>query len=64
MKKFMISVNTCNTHNFGIQDPPHDALYVKGYCLTATGYPSSDGLTHRTYVMEVEDAESECTGGC
>lgn len=59
MRRMLISVNTCNTHNFGIQDPPRDTLYVKGYCLTANGYPTSDGLTHRTYIMEIEDEESE-----
>ena len=32
-------------------------LYAKAYCLTANGYPSVDGFTHRTYIMEIEDAE-------
>lgn len=63
MKRLMVSVNTCNTHNFGIQYPPLDTSAVKGYCLTAKGYPTIDGLTPRTYIMEIEDAESERAGG-
>lgn len=62
MKRLLVSVNTCNTHNFGIQDHPSDTSAVKAYCLTATGYPTSDGLTHRTYIMYIEDAESERAG--
>lgn len=64
MKNYMIDCNTCNTENFGITTPPMLTLYAKAYCLTANGYPSVDGFTHRTYIMEIEDAESECTGGC
>ena len=63
-KNYMIDCNTCNTENFGITTPPLLTLYAKAYCLTATGYPSVDGFTHRTYVMEIEDAESERAGGC
>ena len=62
MKRLLVSVNTCNTHNFGIQDHPRDTSAVKGYCLTATGYPTRDGLTHRTYIMEIEDADRERAG--
>lgn len=62
MKRLMVSVNTCNTHNFGIQGPTRDTSAVKAYCLTANGYPTSDGLTHRTYIMEIEDAERELAG--
>ena len=56
MKRYMIDCNTCNTENFGITTPPLLTLYAKGYCLTANGYPSVDGFTHRTYIMEIEDA--------
>ena len=62
MKRLLVSVNTCNTHNFGIQDHPRDTSAVKGYCLTATGYPTRYGLTHRTYIMEIEDADRERAG--
>ena len=56
MKRCMIDCNTCNTENFGITTPPPLlTLYAKAYCLTANGYPSVDGFTHRTYVMEIED---------
>lgn len=55
MKRFMIDCNTCNTENFGITTLPMLTLYAKAYCLTATGYPSVDGFTHRTYIMEIED---------
>ena len=62
MNNYMIDCNTCNTQNFGITTPPLLTLYAKAYCLTANGYPSVDGFTHRTYVMECEDAESERSG--
>ena len=59
MKRLMVSVNTCNTKNFGIQDPPRQSENVKAYCLTANGYPTSDGLTHRTYLIDVEELYQE-----
>ena len=57
-KTLMVDVNTCNTENFGITTPPIVTLYAKAYCLTANGYPSVDGFTHRTYIVDVEESDS------
>ena len=61
MKRCMIDCNTCNTENFGITTPPLLTLYAKAYCLTAKGYPSVDGLTKRTYLIEYEEIDSQHT---
>ena len=54
MKRLIVSVNTCNTENFGIDTHPNK---VKAFTLTATGYPSANGFTKRTYLIEYEDTD-------
>ena len=55
MKRVMVDCNTCNTENFGIDTPPLFTDKVKAFTLTAKGYPSVDGLTKRTYLIEYEE---------
>ena len=57
VRRAIVSVNTCNTKNFGFQDPPRPLENRKAYCLTSNGYPTSDGLTHRTYLIEYEEID-------
>lgn len=53
--RYKISVNTCNTNNFGLYIPRNNKVSeTKGFCLTANGYPSVNGHTKRTYILEVE----------
>ena len=60
-KRVMVDCNTCNTENFGIDSPPRFTDKVKAFTLTATGYPSVDGFTKRTYLIEYEEIDSEFT---
>ena len=55
MKRVMVDCNTCNTENFGIDTTPLFTDKVKAYTLTANGYPSVDGFTKRTYLIEYEE---------
>ena len=55
MKRVMVDCNTCNTENFGIDTTPIFTDKVKAYTLTANGYPSVDGFTKRTYLIEYEE---------
>lgn len=54
MHRYKTSVHTCNTDNFGI-DPLQNPKTAKACCLTSTDYPSTEGYTKRTYILEVED---------
>ena len=55
MKRVMVDCNTCNTENFGIDTTPIFTDKVKAFTLTAKGYPSVDGFTKRTYLIEYEE---------
>lgn len=61
MKNYMIDCNTCNTENFGITTPPLFTDKVKAFTLTAKGYPSVDGFTKRTYLIEYEECSENTT---
>ena len=61
MKRVMIDCNTCNTENFGFDTPPRFTYKVKAFTLVANGYPSVDGFTKRTYLIEYEEIDSEFT---
>ena len=58
MKRLMVDCNTCNTDNFGIDTPPRFTDKVKAFTLTSVGYPSVDGFTKRTYLIEYEELDS------
>lgn len=60
MKKAMISVNTCNTKNFGITSTPKKTTETKAFTLVANTYPTIIGFTKRTFILEYEENNLCC----